>query len=119
MRTPEMITRDHHLLELELGSSKEEIELAYQTLLLRYAVGSLASYGLFRIDERHRFLTALEGAYHRLTKDFEAFQTTLQTGLDESQQELEISPENAHAIEDAETPESLVDTSDNAGNDKD
>jgi hypothetical protein len=65
---PDKATRNYQLLELQEGATLEEIESAYRMLLHRYGAGSLASYGLLRVKERQRFLSALKEAYQQLVR---------------------------------------------------
>lgn len=60
--------RNYQLLELQDSASPEQVEVAYHQLLRRYGVGSLASYGLLRVDERRKFLLALKDAYQQITQ---------------------------------------------------
>ena len=65
-----MRERDYQLLELSSGASKEEVIDAYQKLLLRYGTGSLASYGLLKVEERSKLLQALKDAASRLLEPY-------------------------------------------------
>jgi len=61
-----MRLRDLQLLELPADASLPQIEDAYRTLLARYSLGSLPSYGLLFVSERTTLLRALYETYQRL-----------------------------------------------------
>jgi hypothetical protein len=58
--------QDLRLLELPNDASLTDIEEAYRVLLRRYALTSLPSYGLLRVEDRTRFVQGIRDAYTRL-----------------------------------------------------
>ena len=58
--------QDLRLLELPNDASFAEVEEAYRVLLRRYALTSLPSYGLLRVEDRTRFVQGICDAYTRL-----------------------------------------------------
>ncbi len=69
MREEEKRAQALLVLELDEGASWGDVESSYQRLLRLYSNHSLASYGLFRREERHTFLEALGKAHLRLKQD--------------------------------------------------
>lgn len=67
MQSKEMI-RNYQLLELDRNAPLEDVELSYRRLLRRYEPGGLASYGLLRVADRGRLLSAIRDAYQQIMR---------------------------------------------------
>ena len=63
---------DWAVFDLEPGSSQDDLQRAYRRRRALYDAASLATYSLFAEEERQLLLDALEQAYRRLLRTFQA-----------------------------------------------